>query len=286
MNTNSIVRKTSFIAAVLLLASSALPRSPRPPFATTWSSLYPTSASLDHVVNGTGSSCQLCHESLSGGDGWNAYGWTIKQIVDGGQSLSNAIMAVEGTDSDGDPGGFTNLAEITSGAQPGWTSGATNTIFFDDGSTTTNQLPPAGILDPLDSLSYPTILRNGTGANPVVLTDTGGDPNLSPRLNMAAEPFAVTLDCSSAPSSGVYSVQIRPFLAPMPLPTRFGELLILGPALFKSTGFHNSSPVSLGPTVLPYDTSLLDVTYYVQGFCGSSIGGPFLSNALEQRIGI
>jgi hypothetical protein len=290
MNAISIVSKTTLGAAILLLASIAPPLAPKPPYAADWAALYPSSPSspscMDNVANGMGSSCQLCHGDASGGDNYNGYGWAIKQFVDAGQSRSAAIALAEGADSDGDSGGFTNLAEINSSAQPGWTAGATNTIYFDNGSTTTNQMPPAGILIPMDSLSYPTIQHNGTGVNPVVLTDTGGDPSLSPRLNMATEPFGVTLNCSSAPASGVYAIQIRLGLATTPPLTQFGELLFQGPTIYKSTGFHNSAPVIIGPIVLPYDTSLLNVTYYVQGFCGSSIGGSFLSNALEQRVGI
>lgn len=286
MNATRIAGKASAGASILLLASMAAPQPPFSGYAGTWSALYPSSPSLANVVNGTGTSCQLCHQSTGGGNGYNAYGWAIKQLVDGGQSSSSAMVMVEAADSDGDPGGFSNRAEIDSGAQPGWTAGPNNTIFFDDGSTTTGQLPPAGILAPIDSLSYPTILRNGTGVNPVVLTDTGGNPSTSPRLNVASEPFGVTLDCSGALANGVYVIQLRPMLQPAPIPTSLGEFLFAGPVILRFSGLHGQGAVGAGPTVLPYDLSLIGATYVVQGFCGSSAGGAFLSNALEQRLGI
>lgn len=285
MNIPSNVRKIAVCALALLFASMTAPLV-LPPFATAWSNLYPNSPSLDHVFDGTGTSCQLCHRDTGGGDPWNSYGWAIKQLTDGGETETNAMMMVEAANSDGDAGGFSNLDEITSGAQPGWTVGPNNTIHFDDGSTATGQMPPAGILLPLDPVANPTIVRNGTGVNPIVLTDSGGDPNTSPRLGSVAEPFAVTIDCSNASASGVYAIQIRPTLAATPSMTAFGELLFLGPTLFKSSGLHNQSAVGLPPITLPYDVSLLNVTYYVQGFCGSSAGGAFLSNALEQSLGI
>ena len=41
-----------------------------------------------------------------------------------------------------------------------------------------------------------------------------------------------------------------------------------------------------GPETVPYNLSLVGLTYYAQAFCGSPGGGAFFSNALEQRIGI
>ena len=282
----SILARLAASAALLSLVSMAAPAPPFSSYASTWSGLYPNSASLANVVNGTGTSCQLCHQSTGGGDGYNAYGWAIKQLVDGGQASATAMGNVEGADSDGDPGGFSNLDEIVSGAQPGWTAGANNTIYFDNGSTTPNQLPPAGILGMLDSVSYPTIIRNGAGVNPLILSDTGGDPNLSPRLN-PSEPFRVSLDCSAASSNSLYSITLRPTLLAMPIQTAYGELLHLGYPYARYVGMHGQGAVSSPLVTIPYDLTLVGVTYYAQGFCGvPGGGGSFLSNALEQRVGL
>ena len=93
--------------------------------------------------------CQLCHQNPGGGDGWNAYGWSIRQqIHDGGLGHVEAIRAVEALDADGN--GVSNLDEINANFLPGWASGDTNTIYFKDGRTETGQTAPSGIgsLDP------------------------------------------------------------------------------------------------------------------------------------------
>jgi hypothetical protein len=119
-------------------------------FPTDFFFTYPTSQSDDHVVGGTGQACQLCHRDPDGDEPWNGYGWDIKQMMDGGLTVQAAIPAVESMDSDGDPGGTSNLDEINAGHQPGWTNGPNNTVFFKNGSSQTGQLPPAGILGDLD----------------------------------------------------------------------------------------------------------------------------------------
>jgi len=115
-----------------------------------WKALYPTSQSDDNVLNGTGTTCQLCHEKTTGDVGWNEYGQRIRQFILGGNSAPNAIKLSEPFNSDGDPTGSPNIAEIMADTQPGWTPGPNNTIYglF---SSTPNQLPPpniAGSLDP------------------------------------------------------------------------------------------------------------------------------------------
>ena len=113
-----------------------------------WDNEYPTSQSDDNVINGTTRSCQLCHEDVNGGEGYNAYGWELWQLDDAGFSASQAITMAASLDSDGD--GNSNLAEITAGTQPGWTTGNNNTIYFSDGSTSTGKAAPPAILGSLD----------------------------------------------------------------------------------------------------------------------------------------
>ncbi len=122
-----------------------------PSIRNAWKTQYPSSTTDDNVLAGTGSECQICHQNPSGGNGWNAYGWRVRQgIVDGSLSATNAIIAAEVFDSDLDPTGATNLTEIDGGTQPGWTPGANNTIYFKDGTTLAAQSPPSisGDLDP------------------------------------------------------------------------------------------------------------------------------------------
>ena len=116
----------------------------------TWDALYPDSASDDNVVDVNGSPCQLCHVNLLGGEPWNAYGWSIRELVEAGATFEEAIVAVENLNSDEDPTGSTNLLEINSDTQPGWTDGPNNIIHFRNNSISTGQLPPAGFaLDPV-----------------------------------------------------------------------------------------------------------------------------------------
>lgn len=100
--------------------------------------------------------CQLCHQSAAGGDGWNAYGWAVRAefLLNGGQ-IVNALVAVEGQNSDSDPSNSTNVEEINLNTQPGWTDSAVNTIYFKDGSLLANQPPPdlSTTLDPQITLN-------------------------------------------------------------------------------------------------------------------------------------
>lgn len=103
-----------------------------------WLATYSSSASL------TNANCQLCHAGPNGGDGWNAYGWSIRQgINDQGLSATDAILAVASADPDGN--NIPNLSEINGNAQPGWQTGATNSVYFKNGTIQTNQSPPSGI---------------------------------------------------------------------------------------------------------------------------------------------
>jgi hypothetical protein len=118
-------------------------------YLTTWQSRYPSSLTDDNVVNGTGKNCQLCHASSSGGDNFNGYGWRLQQNI--GSGLAAAIAAAESHDSDLDvAGGFTNLAEINADTQPGWTTGANNTVYSSSASPSTGQPFPSNIRGNMD----------------------------------------------------------------------------------------------------------------------------------------
>ena len=168
MRTVRTARVPSFVAPALGLLALALasPASAKSSYGGVWSGLYPNSLSDDNVVMGTGTSCQLCHSEVNGGDGYNGYGWDMRTFMQGGASISDAILMSEGLDSDADPTGSTNLVEIQSDTQPGWTDGNNNTIYFKDGSTTQNQPPPSGILGSLDPGDCPDDKYCGSSQNP------------------------------------------------------------------------------------------------------------------------
>jgi hypothetical protein len=139
---------SSLLAALALCVAAAADA--RPSYPRIWLTVYRDSATLDNVVQGTGSECQLCHASISGGNPWNAYGWSIRTEWEAGAAIEDAINIVAGDDSDLDPTASTNDGEISLDTQPGWTPGPNNTIFFKDLSTMTDQEPPGGILGLLD----------------------------------------------------------------------------------------------------------------------------------------
>ena len=99
-----------------------------------WEGLYPNSRSSE-----TG--CQLCHQSSGGGDGWNYYGWSIREAFSGSTSVSEEFFrfrtrAIEDDSSIdqatgeqvSNPPSF--LDEINAGAQAGWREGVNNIVRF------------------------------------------------------------------------------------------------------------------------------------------------------------
>jgi hypothetical protein len=103
-----------------------------------FNSTYPDSTSA------TNAGCQLCHGSST--STWNEYGW--------GLLLSGWNFAgLEGLPSVNINGGTTNLDEINTDSQPGWTSGANNNLYNRTGLITSTLTRPSGIqgnLDPPD----------------------------------------------------------------------------------------------------------------------------------------
>ena len=92
-----------------------------------WSQVaYPDSLSDDAALTPQGF-CALCHERDGESAGpLNPYGADISPFIGGGSTEADilaAFAAVEGLNSDDDPGGFTNIAEINADTQPGWTDG-------------------------------------------------------------------------------------------------------------------------------------------------------------------
>lgn len=121
-----------------------------------------------------------------------------------------------------------------------------------------------------------------------VLTDCGGDPNLSPRLGSLTETFDLELDCSGAAGPGAYVMVLKLNKRPMPQATNFGLLWFSGPKPFRCPGVHNQDAnkcIGSGGLVLPADPVLNSLSYVVQGVClDPSGGGPRLSNAIVQTV--
>ena len=124
-----------------------------PSFLSEWQAEYSTSTSADNGVD-----CQLCHQRSGGGNGWNSYGWMLREhyIANGRNSIRTSIRAIENADADADASDnvteITNVTDVILDKQPGWRSGANNTIhcntttpaneFCDGDSQLFNQLPP------------------------------------------------------------------------------------------------------------------------------------------------
>jgi len=113
------LRITGPLAALLLMLAGAGYLFPDGGIYSAWVGQYPTSA--------TGAiGCQVCHGTSTGTV--NGYGRAIQLQRNSGASTLTAILNVASANSDSDPGAASNLAEITAGAQPGWTSG-NNTLY-------------------------------------------------------------------------------------------------------------------------------------------------------------
>jgi PKD repeat protein len=182
---------TATLSAALLLGSgNAVAKSA---CLSAFTEKYPNSLTDNNA------SCQVCHQSA--GDPYNGYGWELRmrlaEILQEDPSgscsntnLSNGTLAaalgdIEGFDSDLDVSGiFSNLEEINADTQPGWTTGANNTIYFKDGSTTAGQEAPSSIgdLDPSAGNQPPVADANGpytgTAGVPVQFDGSGSaDPD-------------------------------------------------------------------------------------------------------------
>jgi glucose/arabinose dehydrogenase len=142
LNRLPVLKELTRALLLLTLIGATETTSAFPSYLNTWSRNYPGSTSA------AGVSCALCHTGAGGGNGWNFYGWEIRQQrFDNGLAIGAALLAVENFDSDGN--GDSNLAEINANTQPGWTVGNANTSFLKNGSTNLNLPPPSqGTPDP------------------------------------------------------------------------------------------------------------------------------------------
>jgi glucose/arabinose dehydrogenase len=150
------MRLLNFLMVLCLLVYSVTPQA-RPAIFSDWVNFYPESSSDD-------AGCQLCHDSAGGGQPWNAYGWEVRDAMDGGLSPSEAFAAVEFTNLYNDLTFPAPIDEIIRGYQPGWRVGNVNTLFTVEGEVedeTTGHPPPASI--PANEIDFPTPEANPTG---------------------------------------------------------------------------------------------------------------------------
>jgi PKD repeat protein len=126
----------------------------------TWAGIYPNSSS-DDIAH-----CALYHLSTTSGNGYNPYGDHIRNCNAGG--ISSRIVAVEGLNSDGDSGGFSNIAEINANTQPGWTVGD-NAPFTGTLEPVANLAPVADAAGPYSGLVGEDVTFDGPGS-----TDSDG----------------------------------------------------------------------------------------------------------------
>jgi hypothetical protein len=98
------------IAAASLLATHDA--GARPPIRKAFFSLYPVAVGtqLDNLPSNSGH-CGVCHFDFNGGGPRNPFGLGVEVGVNNGLSNTNAILAIQNNDSDGD--GYINLTEIT-----------------------------------------------------------------------------------------------------------------------------------------------------------------------------
>ena len=160
-----------------------------------WRNFYPDSNSDDLE-------CRLCHVNPTGNSPWNAYGITVRNVLEaldalgGGATPANlreAFESAENENLDNDPSGATVIAEILKNYQPGWTEGANNTTTSvnDNGVKTTNTGQPAPVitgastqLDPATRISNP--LPFVTEGNLAVELETIASGFVAPVLAVSA----------------------------------------------------------------------------------------------------
>lgn len=190
--------KTRILAAFVLALISvtlfpATEAAARNPFRTAFFNRYPMAvdSALDDLPTKPGH-CGVCHFAFGGGGQRNPYGVALEVRLNQGQSIAQALAAVEPLDSDND--GYSNLVETTDLANFG------NTPTF-AGLAASNYLSVSGI-DPSLVLPYLTP-SGGTDTSPptVVVTAPGGGGSL-----VAETLFAVQWTASDP--SGVVAVAL------------------------------------------------------------------------------
>ena len=181
MQTITKVPRKARWSVFYLLAALAVVAAPSA-FATsgylsTWSGLYPGSASDDNA------GCDLCHGNST--QNINPYGFAMAQCNGASGTITQRIQAIEGADSDGQ--GDSNLVETNANTQPGWTTSPVE-VWSRNGcvSQGTNTYQGAGDVDPVADV--PPVANDDTATTNqdtavtinVVANDTDADGDLDP----------------------------------------------------------------------------------------------------------
>lgn len=99
------------IVGWVALGPAASPAAANPTVRNAFTARYPNSTLLAQAQAATGSTCYACHQPPSTSTTGNCYRMAVRERIRAGLSAANAIIAVEGLDSDGD--GVPNGVEIT-----------------------------------------------------------------------------------------------------------------------------------------------------------------------------
>jgi hypothetical protein len=185
-----LARAAPVTALALLLAG---PTGARPPIRADFFALYPEAVDtqLDDLPSKT-KHCGVCHFDFNGGGPRNPYGLAVQAGIDGGMTNTDAMLAVEASDSEAD--GFSSLVEITDLLNFG------NTPTF-PGLSQANKNATLNIpITEIDPYLTPSGGSDVTGPTVVVLSPGGGE--------VAAAGTAYTVSYSATDPSGVSHINV------------------------------------------------------------------------------
>ncbi len=103
------MRSCDFIVLIGVGASAGVALA-HPPYLTAWTTRYPTSTLPARMTSVNGSACYICHQPSSVSNAGNCYKNALRDSINAGNTIEQALAAVEGLDSDGD--GVPNGVEI------------------------------------------------------------------------------------------------------------------------------------------------------------------------------
>jgi hypothetical protein len=154
--------------------------------------VYPASQSANNA------GCQLCHTTST--SQFNQFGRDLAVQLRSPNNLAfaDALHAIEGTQSDKDPAGATNIAEINASAQPGWTPGAVNNTYSRSNlaALVTNAVPPAAITGNIDPPAAPIGAKVGVyrSSNNTFYLDANGSGGWNGCATDTCAPFGIAGD--------------------------------------------------------------------------------------------
>ncbi len=201
--------------------------------------------------SGTNASCALCHDTTGGPNvGLNGYGAAFAAQPHGTTATNTtAFRAIEGMNSDNDPTGASNITEINASTQPGWTTGAHNTLYdLSGGVVSSNQSPPSGIsgsLDPAAANQPPTANAGSNQAVQVGQTvQLNGSGSSDPEGHLLTYSWTITSRPSGSTAALTNSTTVNPTFVPDAAGTYTVQLVV-------NDGTQNSAPATVTITAAP-----------------------------------